>query len=99
MCASKIVDIPSPKVPPEADEVAVEELAEEILEQVPERTTHAMVMGEFTLIFMVIAGLQKRGVVCMAATTEREVVQKEDGSKHSFFRFIRFRQYSQDEMY
>jgi len=91
--ASPVVDLPFPAVPPEADEDLVAALCEQVLAQVPDAATHAMVQGEFTLTFALVKELQARGVVCVAATTARDVVEGPDGTKMSRFRFVRFREY------
>lgn len=37
--------------------------------------------------------LEKRGILCVASTTERIVTENPDGSKTTVFRFIQFRPY------
>ena len=51
------------------------------------------VLGEFTLTALLVAGLQERGVRCLAATTRREVVDLGGGRRETVFRFVRFREY------
>ena len=91
--ADRIVDIPFPEVPPEADGDAVAKLADDVLAQLPPGTTHALVQGEFTLTMELVRRLQDRGIRCLAATTVRDVETREDGSQLRRFRFVRFRDY------
>jgi CRISPR-associated protein Csx16 len=53
-----------------------------------------MVQGEFTLPHALVRKLQQIGVVCVAATTRREVVEQTGGTKTTRFDFVRFREYS-----
>lgn len=92
-CAPTILDIAFPRVTPEADEGAVATLRDAILAQVPAGTTHAMVQGEFTLAFALVRELSSRGILCLAATTERDVIDLENGEMQRRFRFVRFRSY------
>lgn len=92
--APTIVDVPLDPVPPDADAAQVEEIARRVVDgRIPPETTHAMVMGEFTLTHYLVRLLQRRGVVCLAATTERNVRMTPAGEKASSFRFVRFREY------
>ena len=91
--AEPIVDVAFPAVPPDADEGAVASLAEECMAKVPCETSHALVQGEFTLAAELVRRLQNRGIVCVAATSERMVQEAADGRRASMFRFVRFREY------
>jgi len=91
--APSILDVPLPAVPAEAGVDDVRRLADEVLRSVPSETTHAMVTGEFTLTMCLVRALQERGVVCLAATTDRAVRSTAGGEKISVFRFVRFRDY------
>jgi len=91
-CAPHIEDMPFPAVDPTADETHIEQLAEEIVQRIPSQTTHAMVSGEYTLTVALVRRLQQKGIVCLSATTQRDVVEIE-GKKVSQFRFVRFRSY------
>jgi hypothetical protein len=53
----------------------------------------AMVQGEFTLAHALVRRLQRRGIVCLAATTRREVVGAAGGVKTTRFEFVCFREY------
>lgn len=93
--AEHIEDVPFPAVPPDADEKAIEALADECLSRIPPVTSHALVQGEFTLTVALVRRLQARGITCLAATTERQVEEADNGRKISTFRFVRFREYPQ----
>ena len=96
----KIVDIPFPSVDPEWSVREIKEAARKILQHFPQRYPddgqghggrHAiMVMGEFTLSYMLIEELLKRGWRVYAATTHLWKHRiKGKGST-----FANFRQYS-----
>jgi len=91
--AERIEDLPFPSVPPDADEAAIDQLAEDCLSKVPPEATHALVQGEFTLTVALVRRLQARGVTCLAATSVRQVEDAGDGRRTSTFRFVRFRGY------
>jgi CRISPR-associated protein Csx16 len=96
LCAPEIRDWPFPEVSPEADAAEIERLAEEIvadLMQAVPGATHVMVQGEFTLAHWLVRELQARGVICLAATTRREVLENAGGLKTTRFEFVRFREY------
>lgn len=90
--ARRIITIDFPTVPPEADTEQVEHLCEDVLKQVPQGATHAMVQGEFTLTLALVRELQARvpPVVCLAGTRSRAPA---DGQDAQPFRFTRFREY------
>lgn len=92
--AKPVVNIRFPDVPPTAGGAVIDDLCDQCLGRVPAGATHAMVQGEFTLTFRLVRALQRRGVVCLAATTEREVGDDGAGGRTSRFRFVGFRQYS-----
>jgi len=93
--AERIEDIAFPAVPPDADEKAIEALAETCMAQIPPETSHALVQGEFTLTVELIRRLQARGVRCLAATSTRDVEEDADGRRVSTFTFVRFRAYAE----
>lgn len=90
--AGRIADVPFPTVPPDADEAQVDELASALMDALPAGTTHALVQGEFTLTFALVRGLQARGVVCFAATSER-LAEESGDLRLTQFRFFRLRRY------
>jgi CRISPR-associated protein Csx16 len=94
--APEIVDWQFPAVPPEAGTDEIATLADRIVSQLTEElpgVTHAMVQGEFTLAHMLVRRLQERRVVCLAATTRREVLEDAGPVKTTRFEFVRFREY------
>lgn len=95
--AAEIRDLCFPAVPPEADSERVAALADGIVNQMERAApgaTHAMVQGEFTLVHALVRRIQERGIVALAATTRREVVENSDGTSTTRFAFVRFREYS-----
>jgi hypothetical protein len=94
--APEIKDLRFPAVPPEAGIAEIETLADGVVARLAKElpgATHAMVQGEFTLAYALVRELQKRGIVCLAATTGREVLEDSEGVKTSRFEFVRFREY------
>lgn len=84
-------------VPPEADSEEMNALADEVIARLKTEVpgaTHAMVQGEFTLVHALVRKLQQIGIVCVAATTRREVVEQTGGTKTTRFNFVRFREYN-----
>lgn len=93
--AERIKDIAFPAVPPDADEKAIEALAEICMAQIPPETSHALVQGEFTVTIELIRRLQARRVTCLAATSTRNVDEDINGRRVSTFKFVRFRAYAE----
>ncbi len=91
-----IVDLPFPDVPVDADELWLRRMAGELAARIAPDDT-VCVQGEFTLAFPVVAELQRKGTRCVAAATERDVVEGQDASgatiKTHRFVFRRFREY------
>jgi CRISPR-associated protein Csx16 len=95
--APEIRDMPFPAVPPEADSEEMNALADEVIARLKTEVpgaTHAMAQGEFTLVHALVRKLQQIGIVCVAATTRREVVEQTGGTKTTRFNFVRFREYN-----
>jgi CRISPR-associated protein Csx16 len=90
--ADRIEDVPFPAVPPALGRNRFNGLVKETAARVPAATTHAMVQGEFTLCFALVRELQRRGIACFAAATDRDV-DVAGGAKLSRFDFVRFREY------
>lgn len=92
----EIADLPFPVVAPEGDENYIAALADEYCNKVIELAGGAPVtvhlMGEMTLTFALVKRFHAKGISCVAATTERVVVEV-DGEKRSVFNFIKFRAY------
>ena len=87
---------PLTRQPPEAGLGDIAELADRVVARVAKEfpgARHAMIQGEFTLAHLLVRRLQQRGIVCLAATTRREVVDNGRGGKTSRFEFVRFREY------
>jgi CRISPR-associated protein Csx16 len=94
--APEIRDLPFPEVPPEAGTADIEALADRVVDQLKREfpgATYAMVQGEFTLAHALVRRLQQKGIVCLAATTRRDVVEQTPGAKTTRFEFVRFREY------
>jgi CRISPR-associated protein Csx16 len=94
--APDIRDWPFPPVPPEAEPAEIAELAERTVEDLTVAfpgITHAMVQGEFTLVHALVRKLQQRGIVCLSATTRRDVIEEGADVKTTRFVFVRFREY------
>ena len=95
---NEIVDIPFPAVEPDADETEIASVAEDMVDVVLSyKPDVVMCQGEFTLCFAVVKLLKERGILTVAACTERKVreIMDSDGSckKESLFQFERFREY------
>lgn len=95
-----IIDIPFPSVP---SEMPVEDLKSLIPELsyydeegectiVIKKSAVVHLMGESTLVHLMVDELQRMGFTVVASTTERKSVEK-DGVKTSIFEFVQFRQY------
>lgn len=90
--APEIVDVPFPQVDPEMDSAALNELAQRIVDGLPDAEV-ALVQGEFTLCYRLVNLLSEKGVRCLAATTHRNVEFMTGGGQTSFFEFKQFRGY------
>ncbi len=96
----KIVDIPFPIVPAEADEKEIQNLTEQAVFEI-ERYLSAgsvvLVQGEFTLAYSIISMLNMMNIKTVAACSERiaDCTVSNDGTieKKSIFRFVKFRVY------
>ena len=94
--APEIKDLQFPSVPPEAGIAEIAALADRVVARLATElpgATHVMVQGEFTLAHALVRELQKRGIVCLAATTRRDVLEASGGVKTTRFEFVRFREY------
>ncbi len=96
--ADEIIDIPFPGVDPEIgpDEIAL--IGDQFINQILSLPTAAvMCQGEFSLSYYIVRQLEKHGIVCLAACSRRNVLEKtlEDGRtlKETVFEFVRFREY------
>ena len=90
-----IEDISFPIIAAEDDEASISILADQYCNKIcalyqPRRDV-IHVMGEMCFSFALIKRLQKKGFVCLASTTERNVKEGELGLKEVCFQFVRFR--------
>lgn len=99
---SPIRDLPFPNVSPRLSRADVDALADELVRHIEGLAEEAKtddvvlhIMGETSLVVSVCDSVSHRqdeptiAVVC--STTEREVVEHDDGRKESVFRFVRIR--------
>ncbi len=100
----EIVDVRFPNVDPHAGSEKLDALAEKCVHDIGVAYTSGssdleavLVQGEMTLCYRVVTLLKGYGIRCVAATSERNVVEttNEDGttSKRVVFNFIQFRSY------
>lgn len=89
----EIIDIPFPAVSAQAKEKEIQDMAEKYIERIVWYDPAAVLcQGEFCLAYQVILGLRKRGIVVLAACSERYV--EEIGDKREVrFIFEQFRAY------
>jgi CRISPR-associated DxTHG motif protein len=88
-----------PTVPPTATEDEVDGMARDLADRALRQGARgAHVAGDFTLTMALVRELQRRGVRCFAATSERLVSNEEHGPEGAQatreFRFVRWREYS-----
>lgn len=92
----KVTDMLFPQINPEADDKDVLKIAEEyfnnIINSFSYKDIAVHIMGELCFCFSLIQMLQKHGIKCIASTSKRNVVQKEN-VKTTVFEFCRFREY------
>lgn len=92
----EVVDMEFPAVGPDADETTIEALAEKYEKQImalaKDKRLTVHIMGEMTFTFCLVERLKRKGIACMASTTNRQVEECE-GQKLSTFQFVRFRNY------
>ena len=96
-----IMDLPFPDVDPSGDEEYIRIICDEYLRKIDDicrdaecsvtMTIH--IMGEMTLVYAMVNALHKRGITCVASTTER-IASEKNGVKTSEFRFVQFRKYN-----
>lgn len=88
-----IRDIPFPAVEPLGDSSYIEKLAVFYINAILELCPKAVLcQGEFCLAYHVIKGLQEKGIVVLAACSER-IVTEVGGKKTATFIFRLFRRY------
>ena len=93
----KVIDVDFPTIPPEADEQAINQMADQYVAMIRDMTKDKSVtlhiMGEMTFVFRVVSQLNVLGITCVASTTER-IAHETDAGKLSEFHFVRFRKYN-----
>ena len=89
-----ISDLPFPLVNPNDDEEAIQQLAENYLNQIMSlKPTAVHLMGELTFTHALVLLLKQQGILVIASTTLRAIKIMDNGSKVSHFDFVRFRAY------
>jgi len=96
----EIIDLRFPEVDPSGNEEYIQSLVCEYIDLIKNNfqlstfnsQLFVHVMGEMTFTFAMVNALQKRGITCVASTTER-IASEENGVKFSEFQFVRFRKY------
>jgi hypothetical protein len=96
-----VEDIPFPQIHPSASLDEVRRIAMEYAErcsvalksQETDKHNAVHLMGEFTFTYLFVKEMEKRGILCVASTTERLVTDNPDGSKTTVFKFVQFRPY------
>ncbi|MBR0220831.1 MAG: hypothetical protein IJQ63_03575 [Synergistaceae bacterium] len=94
----EIIDLPFPQISPYADEEELELIASQLLQKIREMKPNAViVMGEFSLSFMIVDALLDDGIPILTSASSRVVNENkaEDGTvvKTAHFDFVLFRQY------
>lgn len=95
----KIMDLSFPNIAPDWTWEQVKDLAEKYVEDIAGRNPKAVLcQGEFTFAYQVIKRLKEKGILVVAATSERCVVEEYDPEKaatikKTCFKFVRFREY------
>jgi len=96
----QVIDLPFPYVNPTFETFEIIDLVKSFEKQVmamlinKNDELHAVhLMGELTFCFALIARLQNIGITCIGSTTKRIAIELPNGSKTSFFEFVRFREY------
>lgn len=90
-----VVDMDFPNVSPYDDEDYILSLATVYADKICSYNVEKLVvhiMGEMNFTFALVKLLQKRGIDCVASTSERVVTEMGD-QKISTFKFVRFRRY------
>jgi len=94
-----ITDIPFPSVDSETGQEEIAKLAKEYLEEClsllsrhREESNAVHLMGELTFTHNLVKLLKRKGVKCVASTSER-VTEVNGNKKVSEFNFVRFREY------
>lgn len=91
----EVLDMSFPNIEPSFTSSEIGNLADDVVNAISaygsDVTVH--IMGEMTFTYAVVSRLKARGVICVASTTERNIVMMPDGRKVSEFKFVQFREY------
>ena len=98
----KIMDLPFPAIPTQADLEDVVRLVEKYIEKCTNilnnhgklKSSAIHIMGEMTFVYQFVQKMSEQGVSCVASTSERVAVEQLDGTKLSRFEFVQFRPYT-----
>lgn len=98
----EVVDLQFPAVNPAATTAQVSELAADYAQRIADAiaSNHrvgeadaVLVAGEQSLLFAIVSLLQRKGITCLAACSERISKLNADGSKTVGFNFVQFREF------
>ncbi|WP_353684354.1 hypothetical protein V4D30_00800 [Thermodesulfovibrio sp. 3907-1M] len=98
---SEIIDLPFPSIDPKAtteevDTIAminfleIDKIAKEITDKNSNASIFIMLQGEFTYCYLLYQKIRNKFPIAIP-TTERKVIEKENGEKISIFEFVRWR--------
>lgn len=89
-----IEDLPFPAIDPKSSSAAIQQLAQDYCERIVALQPQAVhIMGEMTFTCTLVRLLQAQGMVCIASTSQRNVVVEANGKKTVQFDFEQFRVY------
>ncbi len=89
----EIVDLPFPAVSALATEAEIFKMSEGYVDKITELAPAAVLcQGEFCMAYQVISALKQKGIVVLAACSER-CVKETDNKKEVWFVFEQFRKY------
>lgn len=95
----EITDLSFPVIDPESDEETIKELANAYQTKIDDMLSGAEMpnavhlMGEHTFCFAMARLLQQAEIPCLVSTTHRQVTSENNGTKTTYFRFVKFRKY------
>jgi hypothetical protein len=89
-----IEDLSFPNIAPSLSAAELMQVVREYFEKVKEKAPKAVhLMGEMTFTATLVQLLQQEGIQVIASTSERQVLEEEDGKKMVIFKFVQFREY------
>ena len=92
----EIEDIPFPNVSPLSSSDDIARLADvyvAMIQSYPATQKTVHVMGELTFSYAVVSRLKALKIKCVASTTQRSVIETDDGKIVHDFQFVQFREY------